>query len=114
MSVTSRIGELVDATSVAIGITDASAIPVRCDWVNSMRSSGAMDAFDNILGNVIGVVQANWVYILIIAALIAGVTFVLGRQHNSRWIKVTMWAAIIAVVLTPAINFFSRLAPGVC
>lgn len=94
--------------------TLSTAVDIKCDWVTSLRNSGAENALASIIGNAIGFVQAYWGYIIIIAIVVALVTLVLGRQHNARWIRIAMWTAIVAVVLVPLINFGSNLAPSTC
>lgn len=113
MSITKTASDLADAAAAATS-GKSTEIQVKCDWVEKLQASGAESAINNFLGSAIGFVQHYWVYIMIVAFVIALITFAIGRRHNARWIQIAMWVAIISVVLAPVISFGSKLGSGTC
>lgn len=107
--------KLITLQEILVTASNAfTGVNVQCEWVADFRASGAEEAADNFLGNLIGVIMTYWPYILLVVVAIALVTMVIFRRNNSMWVKIAALAAVVAVVFLPILDFAPRIGGGVC
>lgn len=81
-----------------------AGITPKCEWANKIQSSGALDAIQNIIGNIIGVLGAFWWVVIAVFAIAAVVTLVVGVNHNRGFVKGLLLSIGVGILLVSIIT----------